>query len=153
MKPFLFVARIVFAWCVFFAFVMAGWGILFGEKGRFPILVLIMGILMVVIVVRSISHVRRVRFMADNPDAIELGSRHRRRIEIPLPSGEAFDLVDAAIRELPYVDTVDSTRDSLQIFARARRVDPYLAGKHGRRVATGAAGARRKPHPRDDPAG
>jgi len=143
MKPFFFVARIAFAWSVFFAVVLAGWGILFGDRGRFEILILVMGIIMVVVLVRSISHVRRVRFLSDNPDAVDLGSRHRRRIEIPLPSGEAFDLVDAAIRELPFVDTVDSTRDSLQIFARVRRVDPYAAGKKGRRMATGASGARR----------
>jgi sensor histidine kinase YesM len=52
-------------------------------------------------------------------------------------------LVDAAIRELPYVDSVESARDSLQVRARLKRMDPYMSGRHGRRQAHGAAGARR----------
>jgi LytS/YehU family sensor histidine kinase len=51
--------------------------------------------------------------------------------------------VDAAVRELPYVDHVESARDSLQVHARVKRMDPYTSGKHGRREARGAAGARR----------
>jgi hypothetical protein len=143
MKPFFFVFRIAFAWAVFFTLVLIFWAIVFDSRGKVSLILVVMAVIMGFAIVRAISHVRRVRFLSDNPDAVDLGSRHRRRIEIPLPSTEAFDLVDAAIRELPFVDTVDTTRDSLQIFARVRRVDPYAAGKKGRRMATGASGARR----------
>ena len=36
------------------------------------------------------------------PDAH--GSRHRRRIEQPFPAGEAFEIVEIAVREQPHVD-------------------------------------------------
>ena len=38
---------------------------------------------------------------------------------------QAFDVVDAAIRELPNVEDVESTRATLQVRAKARRVYPY----------------------------
>ena len=38
-----------------------------------------------------------------------------------IPTGEAFDLLDAAIRELPRIEQVESTRDSLQIRAKLSR--------------------------------
>jgi hypothetical protein len=59
--------------------------------------------------------VHRVRLISERIDAESLGSRHRSRIEVPFPAGEAFDLVDAAVRELPNVENVRSTRDSLQV--------------------------------------
>jgi hypothetical protein len=86
--------------------------------------------------------VLRVRFISDSVDKSTLASRHRRQIEIPFPPDEAFAFVDAAIRELPYVESVESTRDSLQIRARVKRMDPYMSGKKGRRLARGIAGAR-----------
>src|SRR4029079_18416980 len=70
-------------------------------------------------------------------------SRHRRRVEIPLGADEAFALVDAAIRELPYVENVESAKDSLQVRAQLKRVNPYLHGKNGPRRLGGAAGARK----------
>jgi LytS/YehU family sensor histidine kinase len=38
-------------------------------------------------------------------------------------------MVDAAIRELPFVEGVESVRDSLQIHARVKRTSPYRRGK------------------------
>jgi hypothetical protein len=68
-------------------------------------------------VASGFSHVRRVRLISDRVDAASLGSRHRSQVEVPFPAGEAFDLVDAAIRELPNVENVRSARDSLQVTA------------------------------------
>ncbi|WLI90874.1 histidine kinase [Massilia sp. R2A-15] len=82
-------------------------------------------VLAAIIVTGAFSHVRRVRLIAGGVDASSLSRRQRRQVEIPLEAGEAFDLVDAAIRELPGVRDVESTRDSLQVRARVERVNPY----------------------------
>jgi signal transduction histidine kinase len=73
--------------------------------------------------VRTLSHVRRVRLVADHVDSAALANRHRRQIEIPLPAGEAFSLVEAAVRDLPLVDNVEVAHDSLQVRARVKRRD------------------------------
>jgi signal transduction histidine kinase len=83
--------------------------------------------------ITAFSHVRRVQLISDKVDAETLASRHRRRIEMPLPPAEAFDMVEAAIRELPHVENVETARDSLQLRARVRRVDPYIGSKKGGR--------------------
>jgi signal transduction histidine kinase len=139
-SSFFFVFRIAFAWSVVFLAASIVWEGLFGRDPPAIFVLLLFGSLLFV-TVRAISHVRRVRFITNSVDASALASRHRRQIEIPLPPFEAFDIVDAAIRELPYVETVESTRDSLQIHARLRRVDPYLGGKSGRKPAHGVFGA------------
>ena len=71
------------------------------------------------------SHMRRVRLVTGHLDASTLSNRQRRQIEIPLEAGEAFDMIDAAIRELPGATVVDSARDSLQVRAKVARIDPY----------------------------
>lgn len=84
------------------------------------------------VVAGTLSHLRRVRLIAGEVDGGTLGNRHRRQIEIPFEAGEAFDLLDAAIRELPGIDRVDSARDSLQIRARVRRPVTYSHSALGR---------------------
>lgn len=76
----------------------------------------------------AFSHIRRVRLVADTLSAGALSNRQRRRIEIPFEAGEAFDMIDAAIRELPGAQVVDSARDSLQVRARVEGIDPYGSG-------------------------
>src|SRR2546429_103223 len=76
------------------------WAIVIG-RGKASFFVLFGFVMLVVVIVGATSHVRRVRLIADRVDPITLSSRQRRRIEIPLPAGEAFALVEAAIRELP----------------------------------------------------
>lgn len=94
--------------------------------------------------VDAFSHVRRVRLITDHPDSPSLANRHRRQVELPFGANEAFDLVEAAIRELPNVDLVEATRDSLQIRARVRRVDPYSSGSKGPKDATGMWGNKQR---------
>lgn len=79
----------------------------------------------VLIVATSFSHVRRVRLIATAVTASTLANRQRRQIEIPLEASEAFALVEAAIRELPGVEQVESAHDSLQVRAKIKRVNPY----------------------------
>jgi hypothetical protein len=142
MKTILFILRIVIAWGALFIFALSLWS---GVTGREPpeIFIALAFVLITVVVVRAFSHVRRVRLISPQVDSARLGSRHRRQIELPFPADVAFPMVDAAIRDLPYVDGVESARDSLQVRARVKRMDPYQSGKHGPRQARGAAGARR----------
>jgi signal transduction histidine kinase len=85
----------------------------------------------------AFSHTRRVRLVAGTVNAATLANRQRRQIEIPFEAGEAFDMIDAAIRELPGVNAVDSARDSLQVRAKVERTDLY-----GGNASAGAALAR-----------
>jgi len=78
------------------------------------------------------SHVRRVRLLSGATDSARLSSRQRRQIEIPFEAGEAFDLVDAAVRELPGSQVGESARDSLQVRAKVKRIDPYGGRQGGR---------------------
>lgn len=83
------------------------------------------------------SHVRRVRLLVGSVNAATLSNRQRRQIEMPFEAGEAFDIVDAAVRELPGANIVDSARDSLQL-----RAPVDLAGPYGGRPSTAWALAR-----------
>jgi hypothetical protein len=128
-----FIFRLLFAWmAVFFVIVitlsetvfrysnnMGGYGALVGFATA--------GIVISV----AFSHARRVRLVAGKLDWDRLSARQRRQIEIPLEAGEAFDLLDAAIRELPGAVSVESARDSLQVRAKVKRIDPY--GGYARR--------------------
>jgi signal transduction histidine kinase len=142
MKPFMFIVRHTLAWALAGLAIFIVYEGITGREPRSVFVFIYVGVL-VWVFVSAFSHVRRVRLVADQVDPSTLASRHRRQIEIPLPAGEAFELVDAAIRELPYVEAVESTRDSLQVYAHLRRMDPYLGGKKGRRQSRGASGARR----------
>ncbi len=143
MKTFFFVFRVFFAWSVVCLFAVILWATVLGSRGPGVVLGLSILFILITVTVRTFSHVHRVRLVAGRIDDATLGSRHRRQIEIPFPADEAFDIVEAAIRELPYVDTVESARGSLQVHARVKRMDPYISGKQGRKQAVGAGGARR----------
>ena len=79
------------------------------------------------VVAGAFSHLHRVRLVAGRVDNETLDNRQKRLIEIPLEAGEAFDLVEAAVRELPGVEDVRGARDSLQVRARVAR--PHLYGE------------------------
>lgn len=141
MQTLLFISRIAFNWFVVILAGMLIWGSAVG-RWRFGVFVVFMAACLMVVVVRSFSHVRRVRLIADRLDADTLANRHLRQVEIPAPAAEAFDIVEAAIRELPFVEMVDSRRDSLQLRARIRRMDPYSSSKTGLRPMADAWGPR-----------
>lgn len=77
------------------------------------------------IVANVFSHVRRVRLISTIVTASTLANRQRRQIDIPLDASLAFALVEAAIRELPGAEEVESAHDSLRVRAKIRRVNPY----------------------------
>src|SRR6185312_10310038 len=119
------------AWCLVLVFGLVLWAAAIGA----PAWVFLFAALFILIrvMVGLVSHVRRVRLLAENEDRPSFLNRHRRRVEVPFPAEEAFTLAEAAIRELPNVDAVESTRDSLQVHARVLRRDPYDPAKTRRK--------------------
>jgi len=131
-RSFLFLARLFIAWGALL-FVAAGlWSSLplIGWM-EWPIVLACM-VTAALVVAGAFSHIRRVRLIAGRVNGETLANRHKRQIEIPLEAGEAFDLLDAAIRELPGVADVVSARDSLQVRAKVVRTDPYGKQPFGR---------------------
>lgn len=128
----LFMLRIAFAW----ATVMFAIAIVYSEiplLGRFELpIVLLVAFVMPLVVAGASSHIERVRLVAGRTDREALGNRHRRQVEIPFEAGEAFDLLDAAIRELPRIQYVESARDSLQVRAKLGRPDTDAGRPLGR---------------------
>ncbi|WP_242007629.1 sensor histidine kinase [Luteimonas cucumeris] len=122
-----FITRIVTAWFLLFMLAAMLWSGLFGGMQDGPPwpAVLVFLVTMALVLTGAFSHVRRVRLIAGKVDAGTLANRQRRQVEIPFEAGEAFDLVDAAIRELPRTEEIESARDSLQVRAKVQRIDPY----------------------------
>lgn len=118
-----FLVRLIAAWAGLFLLLALIYDGLFRSE-PWPVF-LVGAIVIAFVITRAFSHLRRVRLIAGRTDGGTLGNRHRRQIEIPFEAGEAFDLLDAAIRELPRVQDVESARDSLQIRAVVRRPEPY----------------------------
>ena len=138
MNSFLFIARTILAWVALLVFGLTLWaGLLGGPTWLFLLASLF---ILISMFVRAITHVHRVRLIAGQLRPGMLGNRHRRQVEMPFPADEAFVIVEAAIRELPYVEDVESARDSLQVHARVPRINPYL----GARKAGAALGRSRR---------
>lgn len=118
--------RLAAAWFLVFLVLTLLWTGLpvIGWMDPWPII--LVGLVFGVFVISgAMSHVRRVRLIAGRVDRETLGSRQRRQVEIPLQADEAFALVDGAIRELPRIEEVETARDSLQVRAKLRRLNPY----------------------------
>ncbi len=123
-RSFLFLSRLLIAWGALYLFPLA---VISGIANRepAPLFFVSLIILELVVTVAVISHIRRVRLIAGQVNGSTLSNRQRRQIEIPFEAGEAFDLLAAAIRELPGVEQVQVARDSLQVRAKLERIDPY----------------------------
>jgi len=126
MTSFFFVIRLTLAWFLAFMLCVIVWnGINENYHGpAWPFVLACMALLGMVIT-GAFSHVRRVRLIAGRIDGGSLSSRQRRQVEIPFEAGEAFRLLDAAVRELPRTEAIESAPDSLQLRAKVRRLDPY----------------------------
>ena len=128
MTSFFFLFRLIFAWMVLYFIVT----LTFNEALLIPLgrdagdFFATLGLAVAAsVIITAFSHLRRVRLITGDVNSSSLSNRQRRQIEIPFEAGEAFDLVEAAVRELPGVDAVDSARDSLQVRAKVKRLDPY----------------------------
>ena len=114
------------AWLFVLGVAGVGLWMLTGYKAKFGWLLLILGGGWTIYVVASVvTHVKRVQSLVGRVDAMTLSPRQRRQVEIPFESHEAFDIVEAAIRELPNIINVDSARASLQMKATVKRVKAY----------------------------
>ena len=124
-KRIFFVFRLLVAWGLVCGFFAAVWSTLpFIGRWELPIVLFVFGT-MGLVITGAISHIGRVRLIAGRVDGTTLANRQRRQVEIPFEAGEAFDLLDAAIRELPGVEQIVSARDSLQVKAKVRRPQTY----------------------------
>ena len=124
----LFIFRLSLAWFLVYLLFAISFNETFlrhsqNDHGGFFVLAGFM--LVAAVIVTAFSHLNRVRLITGEVNNSALSNRQRRRIEIPFEAGVAFDLVEAAIRELPGVESVDSARDSLQVRAKIKRTDPY----------------------------
>ena len=128
MNGFLFIAQRFVAWVLVLVFGLVLWTAAIGA----PAWIFLFASLFILIRVTAglVSHVWRVRLICGSPDRASFLNRHRRLVELPFPAEQAFTIVDAAIRELPRADSVESTRDSLQVHARVLRRG--LAGRLGK---------------------
>lgn len=131
-KSMFFVLRIAAAWLLAILVASGIWNEM-PLLGRLDWLMTILGMAtMALVVTAALSHVGRVRLISGRNDKEALDNRQRRQVEVPFEAGEAFDLVDAAIRELPRAQDVESARDSLQVRAKVLRVEDYNAYPLGR---------------------
>ncbi len=123
MSSLMFVFRLTFAWCVFFVLLMMVWSGMLNAP-EWPVVVLA-AVMLIFVVTGGFSHVQRVRMVAGSARPDQLRNRHRRQIELPASGNEAFDVVDASIRDVQHVDEVAAMRDSLRITAKVKRINPY----------------------------
>lgn len=127
-KKLFFVLRIAIAWGMVVFLVVALYSSV-PLLGRFELpAILFTMFTMGLVVAGAFSHLHRVKLIAGRVTSDTLDNRQKRIVEIPFEAGEAFDLIDAAIRELPGVEQVDSARDSLQVKAKVAR--PRIYGEH-----------------------
>ena len=122
-----YVARIAIAWSLAFVLLLIIWSTLRPSGTGALSWPFVMSALLFIAwqVNRAISHVRRVSLIVGRVDADTISNRQRRQIDIPLDASEAFDIVEATIRELPRTEDVESARDSLQVRAKVKRINPY----------------------------
>ncbi|TLX23103.1 sensor histidine kinase [Thermomonas fusca] len=126
-KSVFFILRIGIAWGIATMLVVALYsGLPLIGQFQAPAILFAFGT-MGLVIAGAFSHLHRVRLIAGRVADETLDNRQKRVIEIPLEAGEAFDLVDAAIRELPGAEGVRSARDSLQVRAKIAR--PHLYGE------------------------
>jgi hypothetical protein len=128
MTSFFFVLRLALAWLAAYMIITITVSDIFFryvDDGGF--FVLLGFVLSGTVIMTAFSHLRRVRLITGEVNPAALSNRQRRQIEIPFEAGEAFDLVEAAIHELPGVHEIDSARDSLQLRAKIKRFDPYCS--------------------------
>src|SRR5918993_1794536 len=121
-----FLVRLVAVWCfTLFLVVLAITPANSGDPHWLALL--LWAAALALVVVSAFSHLRRVRLIAGDVNSSTLSNRQRRQIEVPFEAGEAFDLLDAAIAELPGSEQIESARDSLQVRAKVKRIEPYGA--------------------------
>ena len=123
MSRFLFYVRLSFAWVLvlFLALMIYSQ---FTRRGM-PGVFLAWVVVMVFVLASGAAHLRRIRQLTPIANASTFANRQRRQIEMPMDASHAFDILEATTRELPNVEDVQSTRSSLTLSAKVRRVYQY----------------------------
>ncbi|ALN56897.1 histidine kinase [Lysobacter enzymogenes] len=119
-----FVARIAAAWFglfVLLALIVSAVPLL-NRMDTGPLFVIAL-LVVIYVSIKAFSHLRRVRLIAERVDATTRANRQRRQIDVPFEVEETFELLEAAIRDLPRVEDIESARDSLQVRAKVQRAD------------------------------
>ena len=129
---FFFIFRIAAAWTIAYLVFLMVWSEVFNGSGPEGLFFLLFVVTLGFVIAGAVSHIRRIRLIAGRVDRGTLANRHTRQVEVPLEAGEAFDLVDATIRELPRSEEIESARDSLQVQAKVTRLNPYSNKAPGR---------------------
>ena len=113
-----FLGKLLFAWVAAGIIFLIFWSNLF-RQGQGTIFIVWL-IVVLFELLDAVSHIRRVKLIVgdDNLNADVLANRQRRQIELPMAADAAFQLLDAAIRELPRVEQMFSAPDSLQVRAK-----------------------------------
>ena len=127
-----FIFRVAAAWTIAYLVFLMVWSEVFNGSGPEGLFFLLFVVTLGFVIAGAVSHIRRIRLIAGRVDRGTLANRHTRQVEVPLEAGEAFDLVDAAIRELPRSEEIESARDSLQVRAKVTRLNPYSNKAPGR---------------------
>jgi hypothetical protein len=121
-------ARIVIAWIISIGVVTFLWSGLFHGMEEPPgVLFWLAAIgLTIAAAIRVIDHLHRVRVLAGEVDSATLSSRQRRVVDLPMEADEAFGLLEGAVRELPRIQSVVPTHDSLSLHGHVPRpgMDP-----------------------------
>ena len=121
-----FILRLTGAWfLLYLVFAVVAHEVFFRRSQSEGLFVAIGTVVTILTLTSAFSHVNRVRLIVGKVNAAALSRRQRRQVELPMEAGEAFDLVEAAMRELPGVTSVESARDSLQSRVRIVRPNPY----------------------------
>lgn len=122
-----FIFRIALAWFLaYLLFAVTLNGVLFPRLHLEGLSVAFGFLLIGVVVSSAVSHLRRLHLIAGELGDVSPSNRQRRQIELSFEAGEVFDMVDAAIRELPGSGAIESARDSLQVRARVERIATYV---------------------------
>ena len=124
-SSFFFYTRLAFAWAFLLIFALVFWSN-FAQRGQGWIFFSWI-VVMFFVFASAAAHIRHVRRIAGTANAGTLANRHRRQIEVPIPTVEAFGVLEATIRELPHVEQLESLRDKLQVHAKVKRIYPYGA--------------------------
>jgi K+-sensing histidine kinase KdpD len=127
----LFFIKRIFAWALAFLVLSIFWNSI--TEGRLYFLEFGLQIAyfvwMIILVFILASHIRRVSLAVGEATLTsdKLMSRHRRQIELPMSSEEAYRMIEGAVRELPRAEGFQVAPDSLQIRALvARHSDPAV---------------------------
>ena len=124
-SSFFFYTRLAFAWAFLLIFALAFTSNVFHRGQGWIFLSWV--VVMFFVFASAAAHIRHVRRINGTANAGTLANRQRRQIEVPMPTVEAFDVLEATIRELPHVEQVESLRDKLQVYAKVKRIYPYGA--------------------------